>query len=492
MTTAPILRIRGLTKRFGGVMAVRDLTFDVCAGELLGLIGPNGSGKSTVMSMIMGLHTPDVGRIEFEGQAIAGLAPHKIARRGISLVFQHSRALDKQTVLQNLLVPFLHKQGQWARWNRDTIARAISIAKEVGLGALLHRLPDSLPYAALRRLEFGRMLALQPKLMLLDEPFAGLAPEETSEFIALIDRFRANGSTVVVVDHNVKALTRTVDRLVVMNSGSLIAEGAPEVITRDARVQKVYFGSSTANPAVAAPASVTTGAHTEILHLDLRDVSYGRIPVLRNVVLRLNESEVSAVIGLNGAGKSTLLNTIAGFVHGSGSILLRGTDISADRADSRARHGVALVSEGRDLFRFMSVEENLRLAGHLLERSVLTQQLDYIFSVFPILGERKRQDAGTLSGGQQQMLAIGRALMQQPKLLLLDEPTLGLAPIVIDEITQAIERLRKASRISILLAEQNVTFATRLANWIHHLEGGAITWSGDVHAFESTKRHDLI
>ncbi|MGH8325033.1 MAG: ATP-binding cassette domain-containing protein, partial [Steroidobacteraceae bacterium] len=173
MSGAPMLEVSGLTKRFGGLVAVKNLSFSIRPGEILGLVGPNGSGKSTAMKTIMGVEAPSAGSIKLDGAEIGGLPSHKIARRGVGLVFQHSRPLNRQTVLENITVALLPDRLTKVLTGAKVLATARAIAERVGLGAVLERKPPTLAFADLRRLELAKAIARHPKLVLVDEPFAG-------------------------------------------------------------------------------------------------------------------------------------------------------------------------------------------------------------------------------------------------------------------------------------------------------------------------------
>jgi len=189
----PVLEVRGLTKRFSGLTAVKNLSFDLRAGEIFGLIGPNGSGKSTAMKAIMGIERPTAGDVIFQGENIAGLPAHKIARKGFGMVFQHSRPLNRQTVLENIMVALLPDSLFMLFADRGLTERAQWIANRVGLGAVMDRRPPTLPFADLRRLELAKAIARDPKVVLVDEPFAGLTLAEVGTFSELIRSFRDEG-----------------------------------------------------------------------------------------------------------------------------------------------------------------------------------------------------------------------------------------------------------------------------------------------------------
>ncbi|MEJ2374081.1 MAG: ATP-binding cassette domain-containing protein, partial [Pseudolabrys sp.] len=179
------LEVEGLTKRFGGLVAVDGLDLRVESGEILGLIGPNGSGKSTTLSLIMGIHGPTAGSIRFDGDQLAGLPAHRIARRGVAIVFQHSRPLHRQTVLDHIRLALLPDSLWQILHDPGIVRKARTIAERLGLAGVMDRLPDTLPFADLRRLELAKAIARDPRLILVDEPFAGLTPTEIQDFSKL-------------------------------------------------------------------------------------------------------------------------------------------------------------------------------------------------------------------------------------------------------------------------------------------------------------------
>ena len=217
-------------------------------------------------------------------------------------------------------------------------------------------------------------------------------------------------------------------------------------------------------------------------HIDVRELSvrYGEIAALRGVSLRVEQGEIVALVGANGAGKSTTLKALMGMVTPSaGAVAVDGDDVSGQPAHTAARRGIALVPEGRRIFTRMTVRENLQIGGVTRSRSELPGLMDTVFTLFPRIRERQQQLAGTLSGGEQQMLAIGRALMARPKVLLLDEPSMGLAPMVISQIFKIIAEIN-AQGTTVLLVEQNAQQALTRSDRAYILETGEITREGNA------------
>jgi branched-chain amino acid transport system ATP-binding protein len=223
---------------------------------------------------------------------------------------------------------------------------------------------------------------------------------------------------------------------------------------------------------------------TPILHIKDLHVAYGKVEALHGASLTVGAGQIVTVIGPNGAGKSTMLNAIAGAMVNNasmqGGVFLHGQDIGAAPIESRVAQGMCLVPESRELFSSMSVEDNLLLGSYTRHRrgeSGYADQMDVVYQLFPRLRERRKQAAGTMSGGERQMVALGRALMAKPKLLLLDEPSLGLAPLIVKEIFQILVRLKQTG-VAILLVEQNARAALQAADYAYVLETGEVVLEG--------------
>ena len=246
-----LLEGEGLTKRFGGVVAVDDVTFSIERGESVGLIGPNGAGKTTLFSVITGAYEPTEGRVVFDGEDITGDAPHDICHSGLAKTHQIVRPFENLTLVENVTVG-----AEFGGRNPDDPeGRALEMLDFVGLGDVAHEKPDHLSVGELKRLEIARVLATDPEMLLFDEVAGGLDPEETEEIIDLVEDITDRGKTVFLIDHVMKALMTVSERVMVLDNGQLIAEGTPDEIQNDDRVIEAYLGEN----ANEDPESIVSG-----------------------------------------------------------------------------------------------------------------------------------------------------------------------------------------------------------------------------------------
>lgn len=244
MTKRPILSVKGVTKRFGGLVAVNGISFDVGHHEMIGVIGPNGSGKTTMMNMISGVFKPSAGHISMKGRRLSEMPAQKIAREGVGRTFQLVRLLPGLNVLENVKAGSVF--GHRRRWGREADDFAHEMLERVGLDALYDAPVTSLTYIDQKRVELARVLAGEPEILLLDEWLAGLNPTELETGIELVHALRDEGRTVVMVEHVMDAIRSLCDRCIVMASGSKIAEGTPHDVLSDREVIRAYLGDDNA------------------------------------------------------------------------------------------------------------------------------------------------------------------------------------------------------------------------------------------------------
>jgi branched-chain amino acid transport system ATP-binding protein len=250
MAESPILQVTQLSKTFGGVQAVMNVSFELARGQILGIIGPNGSGKTTLVNLISGFVKPDKGSVLFKGRNITGLQPHKIANLGLTRTFQVMRPYHSLSAYKNLIVPLNSPRVKRSAAGRlgDMDAVAIDILEEVGFerdARVPYKAAGSLPLGYLKRLELGRCMALQPELIICDEVFSGLSMSEITSLIPLIERLRMEGITIMMIEHRLRELFRLTDRVVVLTFGQKIAEGSPDEVMSNQMVKEAYLGTET-------------------------------------------------------------------------------------------------------------------------------------------------------------------------------------------------------------------------------------------------------
>jgi len=478
-----ILETNGLSRRFGGLLAVDRLDLKIEEGAIWAIIGPNGAGKTTAFNLITGLIAPSAGTVHYRGKDVTGQPMHSLVQAGIVRTFQNIRLFPLMTALENVVT------GAHARLSTHPVGAIIglpsvrreeheaerlgmTLLEQVGLAADADTLAGELSYGAQRRLEIARALASNPRLLLLDEPAAGANPYESAVLVELIQEIRRSGVTVVLVEHDMSVVMRLSDGVTVLDQGRKLAEGRPDEVRNDSSVIEAYLGrdDGTARKRVERPIG-----SKRALQLSGLQVSYGAIAAVKDVDVHIDEGEVVTLIGANGAGKSTTLNAIAGVVRPrAGEIRLFDDRVTGIGAEAMVERGVVLVPEGRQIFGRMSVHENLLMGAYQRsDTDGIAADVEYVLQLFPVLRERHEQFGGTLSGGQQQMLAIGRALMARPKILMLDEPSLGLSPLLVQQVFDIIVRLRDEGR-TILLVEQNARMALSIANRAYVLQTGKV------------------
>lgn len=463
-----VLKATGLKKSFGAFTATNDVSFEVHAGDALAIIGPNGAGKSTLFDLLTGRKTPDAGSVELFGEPVTNLPPWQRVKRGIGRSFQVSSVFRAYSALENVQMGLMVSSGQsWRLLGRATNTRrdeAQAILDKVGLGPKRDMPAGDLSYGDQRTLELAVALSTRPRLLLLDEPTAGMGREESGECLGLIrDIATREQLPIVFVEHDMHVVFSFASRVIVMVAGQVLIDDLPEVVRSDNRVKEAYFGEDICDP---------------ILQVENLDAGYGHVKVIRDARLSVAPGEVVGLVGRNGAGKTTFLSSLIGMVTSTrGSIRLGGQEIADLPTHERVHQGLAISPSGGRLFKSLTVEENLLLGLGTADPSVLAP----VLQLFPELEKLRTRHAGKLSGGERQMVAIGRALVLKPRLLLFDEPSEGLAPIVVLRVAEAIKALRETG-IAMLVAEQNIKFTNLICQSWFHIDKGRITPLADPDA----------
>jgi branched-chain amino acid transport system ATP-binding protein len=478
-----LLDVRQVSVSFGGLQALSEVSIDVQVGHVTGLIGPNGAGKTTLFNVVTGLLGPNSGRVELDGRDITRRKPHQRARLGIGRTFQRLETFGSLTARENVLVAAEMRRGWSHDRKRSPGVIADEILERVGLQAVAEARVDRLPTGTARLVELGRALATQPRVLLLDEPSAGLNESETATLGTLLREVAGSGLAVLLVEHDMSFVMGTCERIHVLDFGRIISVGTPTEVQGDHTVRAAYLGEGEEQERTAPVPASRDGGDTAAAPpaLELSDVraGYGTIEVLHGVSLTLPKGSVFALLGPNGAGKSTALKVASGQIAPtSGEVRLFGSSAKGKSSDALARAGICAIPEGRGIFPNLTVTENLRMATYT--GPSLADLEDRAFTRFPRLRDRRKQLAGTLSGGEQQMLAMARALTTDPKVLLLDELSMGLAPIVVEELYEIVARIA-AEDVSILIVEQFAHEVLDVAETAAIMLHGSIQLTGQPH-----------
>ncbi|TCD54561.1 ATP-binding cassette domain-containing protein [Alloscardovia theropitheci] len=534
-----VLRVRELSKSFNGLKAVDKVSFNLHRGEVISIIGPNGSGKSTTINLISGFLAPDDGLIDINDQAIAGLSAAEVSERGLARTFQNGRVFGSLTVNENIalgyhkklsdtrplssvqdtpIIRWLNLLGETAvslingpaqkREHKDVsqrIDREIDYYRE-RLGSRVNDATYTLSYANRRRTEIARAHISEPEILLLDEPTAGMNQSETAEVLQQLLYLKEQGHTILLVEHKMDLVATVSDRVIAMDGGKIIAVGDPDEVRSNPLVVESYLGrklgsdddvnrvrtqvraernAGVLNSQNAVDDqeqnSLDFGDDTKSL-LTMKDVNvyYGQVHALQDVNLTVPQGAIVSLLGGNASGKSTTMKTLLGINKvTSGSITYNGEDITHTSTRERVKQGIAAVPEARRIFPQMTIYENLLTGAYTQkDRARVAEDVAAMYERFPRLKERRNQLAGTMSGGEQQMLAFARALMSHPRLICMDEPTMGLSPRLVEDVLEQIASLRDDLGVSVLMVEQQAQLALSIADYGYVLQSGRIRLAG--------------
>jgi ABC-type branched-subunit amino acid transport system ATPase component/ABC-type branched-subunit amino acid transport system permease subunit len=469
------LEVAGLSIAFGGVRAATDVALTARPGQVTALIGPNGAGKTTVLNMISGFYVPDTGSIRLGRTELAGASAAGAARAGIARTYQTTQLFGSLSVIDNVLMGLGRGRlgSAFAEVATPENCRdAEGLLAFVGYKGALGTPAADLPHVDRRLVEIARALATRPSVLLLDEPAAGLMRADKTRLTAVLRRLADAGLAVILVEHDMALVMGISDHVVVLDAGRPIACGAADAVRLDPKVREAYLGSG---EIAARPRALPLPAQPErvLAAADLK-AGYGALPVLHGIAFEVRGGELVALLGANGAGKSTTMRALSGLLRPvSGSIALSGQAIERRAAHRIVAAGLVLVPEGRLVFPELSVRDNLLLGSHSRGTADRDGEVGELMRRFPRLADKLDRRAGLLSGGEQQMLAIARGLMGRPRVLLLDEPSLGLAPTIIDELFATLAELRDRGT-TILLVDQMAALALKVADRGYVLESGRI------------------
>ncbi len=475
-----LLETEQVSKKFDDFTAVDRVSVRLRHARLQALIGPNGAGKTTLFNLLSGMYPPDSGGVVLAGRRMHGESADRFAAAGIARSFQITNLFQGLSVLENLRLGIqAHHPQRFNAWRtKESLdvcnAHTRALIGYLGLEGVEDAPVSSLSHGGQRLMEIGLALTARPKLLLLDEPLAGLAAAERERIVAMI-RQLSQHMGVLLVEHDIDRVFEFAERITAMANGAVLVEGDAATVAADRQVQEVYLGSGR---------KIVTGARTHavagevVLALDGVNTFYGKSHILHDVSLEVRANQVTALLGRNGAGKSSTIKTIMGMVApSSGTIRFADKTISGLTPESIARAGIGLVPQGRRLFAGLTVAENLKLGALSRQRgSGVHWNMERIFGYFPRIRDKLGTKADLLSGGEQQMVAIARALSGNVKLLLLDEPFEGLAPAVVEEVFKSLDQLRRD--IAILIIEHDLDLVLALADHAYVLDRGHVSHAG--------------
>ncbi len=518
-----LLEITGINKAYGGIKALDGCELDVREGEINGLIGPNGSGKTTLFNVITGYERVQQGKVSLRGVDITNAAPDRVFSLGIGRTFQLTRMFPRLTVLENILVATQRDEG-WLRsvtrlaGSHSERSRAMELLEFVGIARLAQEPGGNLSYGQRKLLELASLLVADPDILLLDEPAGGVNPTLINHLADRIQELNAAGKTILVVEHNMEFVMGICSRITVLSQGSTLMAGAPAEVRSNTAVLEAYLGadedeaardaslraelqsgSSEVNPTSArvvaeprpdshaalsapepTPDSPTTASAPEpLLRLDGVCAGYGGDDILKQVTLAVPRGEITCVVGPNGAGKSTIMNAISGLLRlREGEIHFAGEVVSGLSPKQILARGIAQIPQAHSLFPDMTVQENVEMGAYSLsDKRLVGERLAAVQELYPIVRDRAHHKAGSLSGGQQRLVEFARCLMLDPKLIMLDEPSMGLDPQTRTTVFEMVVEMNRQGR-TILLVEQNARAGLKLSSHGVVLENGRVRLTG--------------
>jgi branched-chain amino acid transport system ATP-binding protein len=498
-----LIEVAGVSKAYGGLQALSGCDLSVPAGSISGLIGPNGSGKTTLFNIITGYERANAGEVRFEGRPITNSTPERVFGLGIGRTFQLTRIFARLTVLENVLVATQRSEG-WLRGllrlagSASERGRALELLDFVGLRRLAAEPAGTLSYGQRKLLELASLLVADPAVLLLDEPAGGVNPTLIKQLAERIRELNEAGKTFLVVEHNMEFVMSLCHQVTVLSQGTTLVSDRPEVVRADPGVLDAYLGgegveeprdgeeaasalaSARARPSRAGDiAEPAAAAATPLLSIEGIVAGYGGGDILRQVSFEVPAGGITCIVGPNGAGKSTLLATVVGLLRPRlGEIRFEGERLNGLSPGEIVGKGISMVPQAHSLFPQMTVQENVEMGAFTIrDRDLVAERLAAVIELFPIVRERAKEKAGSLSGGQQRLVEFARCLMLDPKLIILDEPSMGLDPQTRGAVFETVAVMNGLGR-TILLVEQNARAGLKLSTQGIVLETGTVRLVG--------------
>jgi branched-chain amino acid transport system ATP-binding protein len=506
LSAAALIEVDGVSKAYGGLQALSGCDLTVPAGSISGLIGPNGSGKTTLFNIITGYERANAGEVRFAGRPITNSSPDRVFGLGIGRTFQLTRIFARLTVLENVLVATQRSDG-WLRGllrlagSASERGHALELLDFVGLRRLAAEPAGTLSYGQRKLLELASLLVADPAVLLLDEPAGGVNPTLIKQLAERIRELNAAGKTFLVVEHNMEFVMSLCHQVTVLSQGTTLVSDRPEVVRADPAVLDAYLGGEgieeaepeptvSGTPRVQQPpaqpgiggareGSVAQTAKAPLLAIDGVVAGYGGGDILHRVSFEVAEGGITCIVGPNGAGKSTLLATIVGLLRPrAGEVRFGGERLNGLSPREIVARGISMVPQAHSLFPQMTVQENVELGAFTIrDRALVAERLAAVIELFPIVRDRAREKAGSLSGGQQRLVEFARCLMLDPQLIILDEPSMGLDPQTRGAVFETVTVMNRLGR-TILLVEQNARAGLQLSTQGIVLETGTVRLAG--------------